>query len=272
MSTDAVPLLLLGDSRRRAIADRVARSLEEWQRQWLPDLAQTIRVDIEDVRARPIDIRAHEACCFQVTANGDTPLVLVVPRRSLAGLVGAPSHGAEASSRFADDRSLAAALEREALLRLASCVLGKEPAREPAQIELTRLPQGAVDVLREFDAARYACACVTLGDARCVLDALISPALAERLLPERPVAPAVERVERRRSAAAEQIVEVDGLLGHAEVSLADLAALAVGDVIVLQQSLSEAGAIAVRGGERVTGAAPGRVDGKRAIQIRGRAA
>jgi len=268
MSAAAVPLLLWGESRRRAVAQRMAALLREWQRNWLPDSTQTLSVDIEDVKARPVDIRAHEACCFRVSVSGETPLVLIVPRRSLAGLVGAPSHGAEASSRFADDRSLAAALEREALVRLAACVLRKSTN----ELELARMPLGAMDVFRDYDAARYACACVTLGDARCVLDALISPHLAEQLLPERPAAPTTERMERRRLAAAEQMVEIEGVLGHAEVSLADLAALAVGDVIVLQQSLSDAGVLAVRGGERVAGIAPGRVDGKRAIQMRGRAA
>jgi flagellar motor switch protein FliM len=140
------------------------------------------------------------------------------------------------------------------------------------QIELARIEQGALDVLREYDVARYICMCVTFGDARCVVDVLIAPALAEQLLPKPSAAPAAERVERRRAVVASQLVEVDGLLGYAEVSVTDLAALSVGDVIVLQQSLSEPGSIAVHGGERVTGAVPGRVDGKRAIQIRGRAA
>jgi flagellar motor switch protein FliM/N len=266
----AAPVLLLGESRRKALTDRVTAALEAWRRDWLPETSAAIRVAIEDVRERPTDIRAHEAYCFRVSCDGESPLVLLVPRRSLAGLVGVPSHGSDASSRFAGQHSLAAALEREALLRLSRCVLGKAPS---AQIEVTRMPQGAVDVLREYDAARYICLCVTLGDARCVLDALIAPPLAEQLLPKRPAAPDAERVERRRAVVAtSQLVEVDGLLGYAEVTLSDLAELAVGDVIVLQQSLSEPGGIAVHGGERITGAVPGRVDGKRAIQIRGRAA
>jgi hypothetical protein len=269
MIPDTTPLLLMGERRRKALADQLAGRLDEWRRHWLPERSPAIRVAVEDVRARPTDIHAHEACCFRADVDGRSPLVLVVPRRSLAGLVGAPSHGADASSRCADPRSLAAALEREALLRLSRCVLGKDTT---AEIDLVRIQQGATDVLREYDAARYICVCVTLGDSRCVLDALIAPALAEQLLPTRPPAPDVERVERRRAAAASQLVEVDGLLGYAEVSLSDLAALCVGDVVVLQQSLSEAGSVAVRDGERVAGAAPGRVDGKRAIQIRGKAA
>ncbi|MEJ1964228.1 MAG: FliM/FliN family flagellar motor switch protein [Gammaproteobacteria bacterium] len=269
MSSAAVPLLLLGDTRRHALARRVTQALEEWRRGWLPECTQSIRVDIEEVSARPVDIRSHEACCFRVASNGEWPFVLVVPRRSLAGLVGVPSHGADASSRFADEHSLAAFLEREALLRISSCLL---PPLERGKARLERLPASAADVFRDYDAARFVCACVTLGDSRCVLDVLIAPAVVERLTPARPAAPDSERVERRRSAIGTQPVELDALLGYAEVSVSDLAALSVGDVIVLQQSLTDAGGIAVRGGERVTSAAPGRVDGKRAIQIRGRAA
>lgn len=269
MIPDATPVLLLGESRRQALTDCLTEALEEWRCNWMPETSAAIRASIEDVRARPIDIRAHEACCFRVIYEGQSPLVLLVPRRSLAGLVGVPSHGADGSSRFADPHSLVAALEREALLRLSRYVLGKGPA---AQIELARIEQSAMDVLREYDVAHYICLCVTLGDARCVVDMLIAPALAEQLLPKRPAAPDAERVERRRAVVASQLVEVDGLLGYAEVPVSDLAALSVGDVVVLQQSLSELGSIAVHGGERLTGAVPGRVDGKRAIQIRGRAA
>lgn len=267
MSAAEVPYLLLGDSRRDAIAARVARSVEKWQRAWLPDTALSVDTHTEDLRIRPTDIRAHEAACFRSCVGKDLSLVLVVPRRSLAALVGVPSHGMDASSRFADDNSLAAALEREALARLATALLSEGP-----RVELERLTQSTVDVFRETADARFVCVAITLGDSRCTLDALLSPALVERLLPSRSRAPDGERVEKRRMAAAAQNVEVEGVLGFAEVSVSELAALSIGDVIVLDQKLGDACAVNVSGGGKMGGASLGRVDGKRAIQIKGRVA
>jgi flagellar motor switch/type III secretory pathway protein FliN len=269
MSARTIPYLLLGETRRKKLEACVAAAASRWHREWLPEQTQPIRAQVEELRARPIDIRAHEAVCFGVSVEGTESLVFIVPRRSLAGLVGAPSHGADASSRFADDRSLAAALEREALVRLARTLL---PHLNASDIELERLALGAVDVAREYDSERYVCTCITIGDTRCVLDVLFAPSLVEKLMPQRPPAPDTERVEKRRSAVAAQEIGLDGVLGVAEVSVSELAALCVGDVIVLEQMLADAGAIAVRGGERIGSAALGRVDGKRAIQIKGRAA
>jgi hypothetical protein len=269
MSDLAIPWLLLGDTRRRALAQRIERATEDWRRDWLPGHTQPIGVAIEDVLSRPTDIRTPEAICFQVLIGGEVSLVLVVPRRSLASLVGAPSHGADSSHRLADDTSLAAALEREALRRLAAVLLKDSAA---GACELQKLTQGAVDVLREYSKARFICACITADDARCVLDVLIAPTVVERFLPKRPSAPDAERVERRRLAVGAETVHLDGLLGFAEVSVSELTALSPGDVIVLDQTLADAGGVAIHGGERFSAAAPGHVDGKRAIQIRGRAA
>jgi len=79
-------------------------------------------------------------------------------------------------------------------------------------------------------------------------------------------------LERRRSAAASQVVEVVGVLGVAEVPVSELAALAIGDVIVLQQKLTDPAVLMIRGGERAGDVLPGRVGEMRAVQIKGRAA
>ena len=76
-----------------------------------------------------------------------------------------------------------------------------------------------------------------------------------------------EPVERRLAAAAEQTLPVEQVLGHAQVSLADLARLRIGDVIVLEESLSKGGELFLAGGGHVGSTRPGRAGHKRAVQL-----
>ena len=269
MSEPVVPYRLIGDAARRSLEERASRAVHAWSHAWLSGLPTDIQVAVEELQTRPTDIHAREACCFRVRARGVVALMLVVPRRSLAGLIGAPQHRVDASTRFAAPGSLVAALEREALLRLSTSLLVGVGAGE---LDLERMEEGAVDVQREGAAARFLCLCITLGESRCMLDVLIAPGLVEKLLPERSHAAATEPLHSRKPSVASQTVQIEGVLGTAEVSFVDLAALAVGDVVVLDQALGHAGSITVLGGERLAGAALGRVDGKRAMHIKGKAA
>jgi|GEM_PF-1818063 len=265
----AIPYLLLGDSRRRKLADRIKEGIEAWHRTWLPGRILGADVEVQDLQSRPTDIRTHEAMCFRVHTGEEELLALVVPLRTMPLIVGAPATGADASSRFADERSLAAALEHEALRRLAGSLL----ARGGAELsELERAPIPAIDMFREHDAARYLTASVTLGESRRALSVLLAPTFVEKLVPRPGPPPDAERVERRRSAAASQCVDVDAVLGMAELPVSELAALAVGDVIVLERLLTDAGELFMREGERLGRVAPGRAADKRAIQIKGRTA
>jgi hypothetical protein len=266
-----VPFLLLGDTRRAALVSSIGQSVGQWQREWLPDRALRIGVDVQEARSQPIDIRVHEAACFRVRLMRQELLVLVVPQRAICGLLGMPAAGTDVSSRFADEHSLAAALEREALRRLACVLLTGAGFASVATLELERDTLGAAEVLRKHATSRYVSASIALGDPRCVLSTLLTPALVEKLAPLQ-AAPVQEpeHVERRRAGVAAESVAVEAVLGNAEVSITELAALAVGDVVVLEQSLTDSAYLAMPGGQRVGAAALGRVEGKRAIQMRGR--
>jgi hypothetical protein len=267
-----IPLLFLGESRRLAIAQRLMQALTQWRCEWLPEHAWPIGVEVQETRSQPVDIRVHETACFRVLADGQELAILLVPQRAIGGLLGMPASGADlAAGCFADARSLASALEREALRRLARAMLVGAGFATTMSLRLERETLAATEVLRRHATPRHVTASITLGDTRCALSALLAPELVGKLAPLR-AAPVeyAERVERRRAAVTTEVVAVEAVLGNAEVSVSDLAALAVGDVIVLEQSLGDTAYLAMPGGERVSAAALGRVEGKRAIQIRGK--
>jgi flagellar motor switch/type III secretory pathway protein FliN len=264
--TQAVaPLLFLGEQRRSHLVVCLTQRVKQWTDAWLPELGLSASVEIHDPRSQPIDIRVHEAECFRVRVGADVPLVLIALPRALHDLMGVTAAGAATYMR--DEGTLATALELEAVRGFAAALL-----RGSTGLKLERVAQPASEIFRAFDAARYIRAVITVGERRCMLSVLLAPAFAESLLPKGTVTAGSESLERRRSAVGEEIVAVDAVLGTADVPVADLAALAIGDVIVLNQGLTDGAELAVRGGKRISGAALGRVDGKRAIQIRGRIA
>jgi flagellar motor switch/type III secretory pathway protein FliN len=256
------PFLLLGESRRQALIERISRDIGQWQRSWLPDRELPVRVDVVEARGAAVDIRTMEGATFRARVGKEMPLALIVPARSMPVLAGAHPSGMDATSRFADEHSLAATLEREALRRLATALLGGSNA------ELEHCAGTSAEMLRELGAARYLRAGITLGE-RTLLIALLSPAFVETVAPRRSAAATAERVERRRAAALIESVAVEALLGNAEVTVSELAALALGDVIVLDRKLTDAGDLSVRNGERIGDITLGQLDGRRAVQIRG---
>jgi flagellar motor switch/type III secretory pathway protein FliN len=237
--------------------------VEQWREAWLPGFAGAAVVEIHDPRSQPVDIRVHEAEGFRVRVGADVPLVLIAPPRAIHDLVGVRTSGGATYMR--DESPLAAALELETVRGFATALL-----RGTAGIEVERAQQTATELFRTCDAARYIRGVIHLGERRSTVSVLLTPAFAESLLPTRAGAPAGESLERRRAALGSESVEVDAVLGTADVPVAELAALAVGDVIVLNQGLADGAELAVRGGKKISGAAVGRVDGKRAIQIKGR--
>jgi flagellar motor switch/type III secretory pathway protein FliN len=264
-SPAAIPLLLLGDTGRRHLAERLTSCVERWRDAWLPGYAGSANVEVHDPRSQPVDIRVHEDEGFRVRAGVGAPLVLIASPRAIHELMGVCTHGPATYMR--DDSPLAAALELETVRGLAAALL-----RGSTGLEVERAQQTATELFRTCEGARYIRAVIHLGEHRCVFSVLLTPAFAESLLPPRAVTPLGESLESRRSAIGSESIAVDAVLGTADVPVADLAALAVGDVIVLNQGLADGAELAVRGGKRIGGAALGCIDGKRAIQINERMA
>jgi hypothetical protein len=101
---------------------------------------------------------------------------------------------------------------------------------------------------------------------RVLLWARLSPRLLLSMLPPQTAKP-VEPLNSRRSAIGEEVVGVQAWLGEAEVQLADLATLRVGDVILLNTSVEGAGRLTMSDGQQVAGIRLGSVVGRRAVSV-----
>jgi hypothetical protein len=263
---DAVtPIMLLGDTRKRLIAEYVRAGVERWRRAWADDPKPRITVEVSGTES--LVGRWSSQSCFQASSARGATLCLFVAPRCLAAIAGLRGWVLDAANRQPDPDTLAARLEFEGLQRLARELLVGARS-EMTAFERTTLPVPVA--IRQFGAARCPVASITLGEAEATFSIAMSAVFVSSLLPTRNDSLQDERVEARRSAVAEQSVGVEVLLGHAEVSIRDLALLAVGDVFVMEESLSDPGSLQVEGGGRVCRVALGRHDGRRAVQFRGK--
>ncbi len=257
----AVPFVVLGDTRRRTLADAVRTRVERWRAQWVPGQERSVRVDVPE--SGDGDARVHEVICFRVS-GACPPLVMLVPARCIPQVVGVRGDAGASASASSESRGLVERLELRALTALAR-EFRTADVLEP-QVERIALPVAGVQ--HEYAALRYASVRVTLDEAKCPILFLLSPELVSTVVPVKPSVAGAERLDRRAVAIAEEVVGIEAVLGEGEVSLADLTRLAVGDVLVLEQKLGEPASLAIRGGPAIVGAAPGRVDSMRAIQIK----
>jgi flagellar motor switch/type III secretory pathway protein FliN len=261
------PWLLFGERHRRLITEHVRARAERWQRDWLAGRGGAISVDVHADPDTTKVSRVHESCCFEaLDSSGERSVLIKAPARSLPHLAGLHGPPPELAERCADRDSLAGQLETEALRRLAESLLA---GTRLEMAEFHRVPGSEADAAGAR-AGRHPVALMTLGDMRSPLVLMISPEFATSLLPLRRDISGSERLERRSAAICEQTVSLDAVLGQVEVCIAELASLAVGDVIVMNEALCDSVDLTISGGARVGRAVVGQSGGRRAVQIKGK--
>jgi hypothetical protein len=260
-SASVTPITLLGDTRRRVLAEHVRASVERWRRSWAEDSSSRISVEIS--RGESFTGRWSSQSGFQAKSAQGMTLHLFVAARCLPAIAGLRPLASDTADRQVDPASLAGRLEHEALGNLARELLGA--ARAP-MVSFERVPLG----IRQAALTHHAVASITLGEAEATFSVALDPSLVAALLPPQVGFKQDERVEPRRVAVAAQSVEVEAVLGQTDVSIRDLAQLAVGDVIVMDELLSDPGSFQIEGGERVGRISIGRFDGRRAVQFKGK--
>lgn len=258
-----VPYVLLGDTRRHALLLCIRAAIERWRRAWAANPHADCTVEIHDADALGAVIWDQTECFLAGKGEGDE-LCIQAPVRLIASIIGARDGGAELAVPILTDSTLAGELELEVIRALARELLGVEGDRT---LTFEPLPGAGVEQLRELRAQRYSVARVRFQGERAPLRIWLSAAYVGARLPVAGRAP-LEPLERRMIGAAEQTVAMEHLLGHAEISVADLARLTVGDVIVLSESLSSGGDLQIFGGARVGSTILGCSGGRRAIQLR----
>ena len=260
-SAEAVtPITLLGDTRRRALAGHVRAAVERWRRSWAEDTSSRVSVEISG--GEHFTGRWSNQSGFQARSPQGM-IYLFVAARCLPVIAGVRPLTAVGVDRPVDPSSLAGQLEEEVLGRLARELLAA------AKTQMSSFERVALGI-RQAALTHHAVASITLGEADASFSIAFDPQLLAILLPPLVAFQHEERVESRRTAISEQPVEVQAVLGQAEVSVRDLAQLSVGDVVVLDESLSDVASFQVEGGGRVGRISIGRRDGRRAVQFKGK--
>jgi flagellar motor switch/type III secretory pathway protein FliN len=249
------PFLLLGESDHRALAQRVDDALAAWQREWLPDGAPGPVFSLEAApRAeRWLAARSEGAVHLLV---GCTPGWLA---QLGAHLVGEPQPDAIRSTP--PGTSLAAGLGEAIVETLARRLLGTAPAAAAAELRWD-----AEGVPESWLAPGAGAALYGLSPALPFVIAL-SPALVAASLPKAAARRGGREALAARSGAVETCaVELQAVVGNAELELGELARLAPGDVIVLDRRLDEPLALQL-GVHPVARVQLGTADGGKAVQV-----
>jgi len=261
---NAPPLLFLGERRRAAIVARTASAARRWRQHWAPAASDEFEAtcDAPQSAGFAAPVAAAATSCWALEVAGERVAVLMLPHGTFAWCVvesGAPSldlGGAPA------DESLASSLEQEvARSLLAETCL-------PEQHEVAKVTALAGAELAEWSrgARAWTLSLRSPACARgCVL--LVAAARLELLAPARTPATG-ERPGVRRDAIGENVVALRAVVGETALSVPELAGLALDDVLVLDQRLTEPVALVSPGnGTAVAAGNLGRSGSRRAIKV-----
>jgi len=263
---NAQPLLFLGDRRRDALTARTSTAARRWRQHWVPGADDTFQTECDPPRAgqQATPVAAVSTSFWALDVAGERIAMLLLPNATFAWCVtetGATSPDL-AGTITAD--SLAEELERDVARTLFAETCLRD-AREVASV--TRV---APDELADWSRAARAWT-LSLHAAGCTRGCTLRIAAAriEQLAPAR--APARgDALGARRDAVGENVVSLRAVVGEASMSMTELAGLALDDVLVLEQRLTEPVALVAPGnGAAVAACNLGRSGARRAIKVAG---
>lgn len=274
---EAVAYLVLGETRRRRLRDRLGGLLDGWYRTWAaaPTAAGAHPELSVEVAHRDTSLRG-DVWVFVASRGGEVLLKATVPidiLRLLSGVgpatgTGVFTHPVDASH----GDGLTSQLTERVVATL--CTDITQAALPAAQVSVRRVgPAGAAGsvvvpaAVRRSPMEQTLVVSIGADKPRPLLELTVTPTVIDALLTSRPVVANNESVTGRRKASHEQRVTVSAVLGTAKVSWRDLQALCVGDVIVLDQSLSAPCTLRVGTSTPVADAQLGRMGNTLAAQV-----
>lgn len=258
------PFLLLGESRRQQLAAYARTAVGRWSHSWLSERESNVAAEVHDGLAVSAAARWGAGSCFRAVTAAGADLYLAASVRAVPVLAGARGSALDGHDGTFSPGTLAGALEEHAFQLLATELL----AVAGGWVSLQRLAKPTMDALRELRAERFPTITVTLSRENAQVAIVLSPQLVAAVLPSaRKTFANGESLVRRMSATSHRLVGLQALLGHAEVSVAELAGLSVGDVVVLDEALSESSELKVMNGRRIARGSLGNLAGRRALQV-----
>jgi flagellar motor switch/type III secretory pathway protein FliN len=210
----------LGDADERIARDRLQQPVADFSARWFATGALTVKTAVVMRPGAPVRAALHPAGALAL--EGDDAVFGELACRAM-------DLGAAERARLFEPgsaalvRAMASRLRQDLIEVLKAMVAGSAPTGE-----LPALGLGAVRVSLEFDQATSAAVWVPL-------------TVSMGWHPTTPVrpAPGTATAERRELALATTSVRVEAVLGCARLAAASLLDLAVGDVLVLDQTLAE---------------------------------
>ena len=236
-SSAAEPLLLIGARRRAALHDTLVACVQAWRKDW-SGAADPVRVLLAEEVEHTCVRSAHATCISMKSAAHGGLAWLHAEHDALTGWLGiaAPRSTARPARTSSHESSRPRCYVRSARpwhgARASTIRLSKR----------RRVPQ------RPDRRARALAVTIQMGSSRAKTTLLLTSRFVELLVPPRSAERASSAVARRRPAIAEERVSMEAVLGDAEVSLRDLAQLALGDVIVLDRTLRAGGRLTMPDG------------------------
>lgn len=262
-----VPLLLLGDSRRRRLVERLAAVVNEWHAAWSSEGVPAPIVDLPVAAVAGPITAGRQSVMLAALADGEMLLGVETDSDFVKALCVAGGRE-KLSLSFASPRGkLGEALTTEAVSALLTSLVR---AAFPSVACVVRRAGPAVQ--DEGGPAWHRRAFhvrTSVGPAEGMrtLELDVAPRLAEALLGERPAVSLPEALSARRQAMQAEQLTVTVSLGSASVSWRDLNGLSVGDAIVLDQDLSAHCTLEAGASKPIAEAHLGRVDNTLAVQV-----
>lgn len=276
-NAEPVPYLVLGETRRRRLQDRLGELLEGWYRNWAADPAAAgahpeLAIEVSHREA----VLRGDVWTFIASSGEETLLKATVPvdvLRVLSGVGSAAGTGVFTHTMDASrgDGFTALLTERVATTLCTGITKAALPAAEVSvrRVGAASAAGGVVALASARRNSMMQTLVVSSGadKPRPLLELTLAAAIIDALLAERPVIANAESFTGRRKASQEQPVTVSAVLGSAKVSWRDLQALCVGDVIVMEQNWSAPCTLCVGADIPVADAQLGRIGNSLAVQI-----
>jgi flagellar motor switch/type III secretory pathway protein FliN len=260
------PLLVLGDRRRSALLARASECARRWRQHWVARAEDTFESACEPpaVGGYTGPVASIATSCWSLTVADERVAVLLLPHATFGWAVQEQGGLAAENVATGGSESLTEHLECEVARTLLVEFCGLDERTSPS---IERLP--AASLADWSRAARAWTLNVRVPVNGRTFTVLMSAARIESLAPARGV-PRTHTLDSRLEAIGDNTVALRAVVGEASMSVNELTELALDDVLVLDQRLSElVTLVSPVSGTAVTMGNLGRNGARRAIKIVG---
>lgn len=262
MSSDShEPYLLLGTARREQLEKSLRHAVDEWRGQWGSGASSPLNIEIAPLFSRlSIASSGPRQQVFEVT-SGARGLLLTA---AFAAEAPADLLGISSPRVTSDGPGEAANAVLHKAMHALCVQIGRAALKNDLGDDLSVTLVSAERTQRDPLQGRTLQVIVRSNPDRPAVRLQLFPTFVAALLPSSRHK-ASEPLASRRGAVATQSIALQAVLGEAEVALAELARLQVGDVILLNTLVSGSAQLSLPDGRVLAQARLGSSDGRRAV-------